>query len=425
MGARSHASSTTVSMLMRERRKKSSFKLQAVQNLDSDLAAIRGDFVGYLRERGYADATLEAYERWLSQVARWRHESGKDLSSIFREEVWRFLTQHMRGRSIVTKRRYRKVLFHWLKFQGRFRACARPAPWWPLVEEFVQYLRDDRGVSASTVEHGEREAQSFLSWRFHQQAPNWKDVRAMDIWAYSHQHIRGKTPRSSNGCMGQLRGFLRYVHLRGQCAPALMAAVPHVATHGREHRCMTLSERQRSTLLQAFDRARPEGRRDYAMTLCMLDLGLRATEVVWLQLDGIDWAGGRMVIPKTKTDRGRELPVPQHVLTAVWQYVRRGRPRTEATQLFVRHGRRSGQPLTRGLIKQTFQGAYRRCGFPKNWSGTHRLRHTFATRLYGKRVEPKTVADLLGHRHLDTTNIYMHLGPTPLRPLAQPWPIRS
>jgi site-specific recombinase XerD len=38
-------------------------------------------------------------------------------------------------------------------------------------------------------------------------------------------------------------------------------------------------------------------------------------------------------------------------------------------------------------------------------------------------VEPKTVADLLGHRHLDTTNIYMHLEPTALRPLAQPWPI--
>jgi integrase/recombinase XerD len=409
---------------MQGRRKNRSFKLQAVKSLGSDLATIREDFTEYLRVRGYADATVEAYERWLSQAARWFHASGKDLTSVFREEIWDFLTQHARGRTVLTKRSYQKALFHWLKFQGRFRARARPAPWWPLVEGYVQYLRDDRGVGASTVEHGEREAQAFLSWCFHHHAPNWKDVRTKDIWAYAHQHIRGKTPRSANGYMGQLRGFLRYVHLCGQCAPALVAAVPRVTTHGRGHRCIALSEQQRCKLLQAFDKTRPEGRRDYAMMLCMLDLGLRATEVVRLQLDGVDWASGYVVIPKTKTDRGRELPVPRHVLTAVRQYARRGRPRTEATQLFVRHGRRGGQPLTRGIIKQALQAAYRRCGFPRTWNGTHRLRHTFATRLYGKRVDPKTVADLLGHRHLDTTNIYLHLGPNPLRPLAQPWPIR-
>jgi len=409
---------------VQQRLKNSPSRRQIKEDLDADLATIRGDFTGYLRERGYADATIEAYQRWLSQAARWLQESGKDLSSIFRDEIWGFLTEHMRSRSILTMCNYRKVLFHWLKFQDRFRACKRPPPWWPLVEGYVQYLRDDRGVGASALEHGEREAQSLLSWCFQAKAPDWKAVRAKDIWAYARQHIRGKAPRSANGYMGQLRGFLRYVHLCGHCTPELVAAVPRVATHGLRHSGTTLSERQRRKLLHAFDRTRPQGRRDYAMTLCMLDLGLRATEVVRLQLDGIDWAAGHMVVPRTKTDRGRVLPIPHQVLAAVRQYARRGRPRTDATQLFVRHGRRSGQPLTRGLIKQTLQGAYRRCGFPRGWSGTHRLRHTFATRLYGKRVEPKTVADLLGHRHLDTTNIYVHLGSPPLRPLAQPWPIR-
>ena len=197
-----------------------------------------------------------------------------------------------------------------------------------------------------------------------------------------------------------------------------------MATHGQDHRCATLSEDQRQKLLHAFERTRPVGRRDYAMTVCMLDLGLRATEVARLQLDDIDWTAGRMVVPKTKTDRGRELPIPHHVLAALRQYTREGRPRGGTTQLFLRHGRRSGQPLTRGQIKQTLQCAYRRCGFPRAWSGTHRLRHTFATRLYGEHVEPKTVADLPGHRHLDTTNIYVHLGPNALRSIAQPWPIR-
>lgn len=409
---------------MRERRKNSPSKLQAMESLDTDLATIRGDFAEHLRARGYAEATVEAYQGFLAHAAHWLHGSGKSLSLIFREEVWDLLTQHLRGRSLPAMINYRKALFHWLKFQGRFRLRTCPSPWWTLVEEYVQYLRVHRGVGASALEHGEREARSFLAWRFHEHAPHWKQVRVKDIWAYARHRVRGKTPRSANGCLSQLRGFLRYVHLCGQCQPGLVAAVPHVAAHGQGHRCTTLSEGQRQKLLRAFERARPVGQRDYAMTLCMLDLGLRATEVARLQLSDIDWTAGRMVVPKTKSDRGRELPIPHHVLAALRQYTRHGRPRGDKTQLFLRHGRRSGQPLTRTLIKQTLQGAYMRCGFPRTWSGTHRLRHTFATRLYGEHVEPKTVSDLLGHRHLDTTNIYVHLGPNALRPIAQPWPIR-
>ena len=409
---------------MQERRKNSPSKLQVPESLAKDLETIHGDFTEYLRARGYAEATIEAYQRWLRHVAQWLHGSGKSLTSLFREEVWSLLTQRLRGRSFLTRIRYRKALFHWLKFQGRFRLCARPSPWRPLVDEYVQYLRVHRGVGVSAQEHGEREAQSFLSWRFQKHAPNWKHVRAKDIWAYAQHRVRRKTPRSGNECLSQLRGFLRYMHLRGQCAPGLVAAVPHVAVHGQGHRCSALSEGQRQKLLHAFERARPVGRRDYAMTLCMLDLGLRATEVIRLQLDDIDWTAGHMVVPKTKSDRGRELPIPHHVLASLRQYVRQGRPRSATTQLFLRHGRRSGQPLTRGLLKQTLQGAYRRCRFPGTWNGTHRLRHTFATRLYGEHVEPKTVSDLLGHRHLDTTNIYVHLGPSALRSIAQPWPIR-
>ena len=424
MRAWSHASLDLLSMLMRERRKNSSTKRQAADSLDSHLATIHGEFAEHLRARGYAEATIESYQRLISHAARLLHESGKDLSCIFREEIWGFLTQHMRGRSFCTMCSYRKALFHWLKFQGRFRLCARSFPWRPLVDEYVQYLRIHRGLGVSALERGEREAQRFLSWRFRKRTPDWQRVRATDIWSYVQHRVRGKTPRSANCSLSDLRAFLRYVHMSGQCTPELVSAVPHVATHGQGRRRSTLSDGERRALLHSFERARPEGLRDYAMTLCMLDLGLRATEVVRLELDNVDWPSSRMSVPKTKTDRGRELPIPRHVMAALRQYARQGRPHADSAQLFLRHGRRVGQALTRGMVKQTLQCAYRRCGFPKTWSGTHRLRHTFATRLYGKHVEPKTVADLLGHRHLDTTNIYVHPGPTALRPLAQPWPIR-
>src|SRR5262249_10284736 len=117
--------------------------------------------------------------------------------------------------------------------------------------------------------------------------------------------------------------------------------------------------------------------------------------------------------------------IPSQLLNALRQYIGDGRPLSEATYLFLRHGRRTGQPVSRTLVKLAMRRAYHRCGFPKDWGGTHRLRHTFASRLYAHGEHPKVVADFLGHRHLDTTNDYLHVDLKALRSLAQPWPLRS
>jgi integrase/recombinase XerD len=414
------------SRLVRHRGNKASDTVEAPRSLTADRASTCGDFAEYLLGRGYASATVDAYLQQLRRIWHWFDDSGGGLSlnTIFREEVWSFLRRHLRGRSPLTLQNHRKVLFHWLKFRGRFQLRARPPLWQPLVSDYIQYLRVHRGVGQSVLENSEREAQSFLSWCFQERMPRWTHVRTADIWAYARHRVQAKTPRSANNCLRFLRGFLRYVHLCGQCPPELVAAVPRVADYGRVTRSASLSEKQRERLLQAFRRSVPEGQRDYAMALCMLDLGLRATEVIRLRLSDIDWRHRRLAVPKTKTDRGRDLPLPPHIMTALNRYVCRDRPRSEVAQLFLRHGRRTGQPLTRGMIKQAMRRAYRRCGLPATWCGTHRLRHTFASRLYLQNTRPKTVADLLGHRHLDTTNDYVHIGPNALRPLAQPWPIR-
>ena len=155
----------------------------------------------------------------------------------------------------------------------------------------------------------------------------------------------------------------------------------------------------------------------------MLDLGLRGVEVISLRMKDVDWRERRLSVPATKTGRGRELPIPDHVLAALQKYVRQGRPEESRFDfLFLRHPRRRGQPLTRHILKQTVERAYRRCGFPKCWYGTHRLRHTFATRLHRSGAGVKPIADLLGHRKFDSTTIYTRIECEELRPLVCPWP---
>jgi len=89
-------------------------------------------------------------------------------------------------------------------------------------------------------------------------------------------------------------------------------------------------------------------------------------------------------------------------------------------QMFVGQTLLRGRPLTSWAIASVMNRAYRRCGFA-GWYGTHRLRHSFATRLYTHGATTKEIADLLGHRLVATTDHYTQAND--LRPLAQPWPL--
>ena len=79
----------------------------------------------------------------------------------------------------------------------------------------------------------------------------------------------------------------------------------------------TMTDEQLQTFLAVFDRATPTGRRDYAMALCQVDLGLRVSEVAGLCLEDLDWRAATLRLPAGKIGRARELPLPQRVGQAI------------------------------------------------------------------------------------------------------------
>ena len=129
-------------------------------------------------------------------------------------------------------------------------------------------------------------------------------------------------------------------------------------------------------MLRACDRRRAAGRRDYAVIVLMLRLGLRASEVATLRLDDLDWRAGQLTV-HGKGSRVDQLPLPVDVGEAIAAYLCRGRPRSATVrEVFLRV-----QPpqvgLTRGGVKAIVVGAARRAGL--GVVRPHRLRHTAAT----------------------------------------------
>ena len=387
--------------------------------LNTDIKRIDGGFTDYLRHRHTAAFTIAFYCRFLRKVARYLAKRGRCAVMLQRRDVPRIMRGCLPGWKAVSRKSRQSGLFQWLRFIGRFHEPAPCTRWQKWLEAYEHFLRVDRALADCTRAAAHHALNQYLSWQFRGRPLRWDSVQAEDLRRYAVLRCRVLSPKSVNDTLSILRQFLRFMHLRGKCSPRLALAVPTVADFGHQRLPEILSEGQRRKLLAAFDRKSNQGRRDYAIAVCLIDLGLRAVEVSRLRVDNINWRLKSLTVPAAKTSPGRQLPLPAHVASALRNYLRH-RPHTDVAQLFIGQTRLRGRALTSCAIAAAMDRAYRRCGFA-GWYGTHRLRHSFATRLFARGATTKEIADLLGHRLVATTDHYTQADD--LRPLAQPWPI--
>jgi site-specific recombinase XerD len=171
-------------------------------------------------------------------------------------------------------------------------------------------------------------------------------------------------------------------------------------------------------LLAACDRRTRTGRRDFAILLTLVRLGVRAGEVAQLALDDVDWRAGTLTI-RGKGPQVDSLPVPADVGRALASYLRRGRPTTATERtLFVR-SRAPHRGLSSTGVTQIVFGAAARAGLRPLHA--HCLRHTAATQLLRAGATLPEIGRLLRHRRALTTAIYAKVHRAALRTIAQPW----
>jgi integrase/recombinase XerD len=172
---------------------------------------------------------------------------------------------------------------------------------------------------------------------------------------------------------------------------------------GDVRRCLRgITKAAARALLDGCDRRSVLGRRDYAILITLLRLGLRAREVAGLTLDDIDWRAGELVV-RGKGARQDRLPLPAEVGHAIASYLRRGRARSDRREVFLQ-ARAPFGPIAPGTVSSTVRRACRRAAVPE--VGAHRLRHTLACEMISAGVSLVEIAQVLRHHSLQTTAVY-------------------
>jgi site-specific recombinase XerD len=295
-----------------------------------------------------------------------------------------------------------------------------------VVDGFRVHLAENCGLAERTIEKRAYYVGLFLKETFAAGRFLPSRIRRHHLHAYVANFAKTRQPESANAVAICLRSFLRYLQFRGQVEPSLVAAVPTIRKWKLDRVPRAMDDEQLNSFLSQFDRSSASGRRDYAIALCLSELGLRASEVAAMRMDDVDWERATLRIPAGKSRRERVLPLTHRVGKALAIYIRYGRLKTSAQTVFVRHSSPRGTVLNTEQVRGAMRRVYPRVPGCEHWTGTHVLRHTAATRLHRRGVSLKNLADILGHCSLDTTAIYTKIDLTSLSAVALPWPeVRS
>jgi site-specific recombinase XerD len=393
--------------------------------MDPSKIRIRGPLASHvdglwreLAAQGYAPLSIANMARVMAHLSQWLEREHLGPSGLSAKQNERFLLHRRRaGYTCWRSTRGLEPILGYLRGVGVVPPIETPyspkAAIDVVVEPYMAYIREERAVSPSTASVYERLARAFLSRRADTGAQC-----AADVSTFVLKEARTCSIGFAKLKISALRSLLRHLYVHGDIAVDLAASVPAVAGWRLATLPKALRPDEVKQLLRGCDRRTHGGRRTFAVVLLMVRLGLRAGEVAGLELDDIDWAHGELLV-RGKGRRLDRLPLPADVGAALAAYVRRSRPRTECRRLLMRV-RAPLDGLSRGSVTAIVRAACARAGLAT--VGAHRLRHTAATEMLRHGASLSDIAQVLRHRHVDTTAIYAKVDRVSLRTLAQPWP---
>lgn len=292
-----------------------------------------------------------------------------------------------------------------------------------LRRDYEDYLRGQRGLSENTIRDCWRFANRFLVFRFGEAEFDLGAITPGDVVTFLQRLTSSKMPFRDKTPPTHLRTFLQFL-FKGALTPTNLAlCVPSVAQRYQARLPRHLTPEQVEAVLAAVRAEEPLGCRNYAMILLLARLGLRAPEVVAMQLDDIDWRAGELIVRGKGSNHDR-VPIPSDVGEALAAYMRHSRSSTSRT-LFVTRKAPHGPFKDSQVLNTILKAAFARTGIapPCRYVGSHVLRHSLATNLVRQGASLAEVGDMLRHRSRVSTMIYAKLDIEGLRSIAQPWPV--
>ena len=298
----------------------------------------------------------------------------------------------------------------------------KDAPYKKLLDEYLNWLENYKGLSPGTIKIRKQYLSFFLEWFY-------KSIESKELSALSPTQVTdyfidfGATrgPSARRSMQATLRTFFCFCTQKGYITHNLDQAVPTMRTYKLSHTPRGIVDKEAQRLLNDIDRGTKSGCRNYAMIQMLYSYGVRGGQVRALRLQDINWLKNQIRFPGLKGGKDSLLPIIDPVGESLLDYLQNVRPNMPFKEVFLTLRAPYKALQKSSVLSESIRTLIRRHKIKSPSGGSHLFRHSFAIRMLKRGHSIKSIADIFGHKHIQTTFIYTKVDFKTLEKVALDW----
>jgi site-specific recombinase XerD len=233
-------------------------------------------------------------------------------------------------------------------------------------------------------------------------------------------------PAARHVAITVLKKFANYLYEQQFVDVDYSRSIPNDNYKNQPHLPSTFSEQEIGIFIKAIDRGSPKGKRDYAIFLLAMKLGMRSSDIRNLKFENINWEANNVSFDQHKTGKHITLPLLPEIGNAIIDYIKHGRPVSKESNCFLQvisPYKTLGYNDIINLVDFYLKRA--RICFKNKKHGPHALRHSYAANLLKSKTPLPIISEALGHTSTSSTMLYLRIDVESLKQCALDVPLLS
>lgn len=352
----------------------------------------------FMKEKGLSILNVKVCSMYLSDFYHGRAHHQLSTNEKFIEKAVFVLQEFVETGKIVPKQKVRY-------FDGEIGAC---------MKKFLQ-IKEYRNLKSNTLDKNESHLSSFDIFLIGRNIQSMSEINPRDIIDYIRT-LNSNHPAKIHDTLTDLRQFFDYAYTQELIDTNIARYVPkdHYVRDSKLPSYYT--EMEIVKLLGSVDRGSEVGKRDYAILLLAVKLGLRASDIAFLKFDNLNWESCTIHVSQYKTGKSITFPLLANIGNAILDYIQYSRVKSSEQYVFLL-ALSPHLPMRSQAISSMVQRYFSKAGLSdeKRRHGCHALRHSLVKELLNKQLPLPVITEVLGHKNIESTKHYIRINEEHLR----------
>ena len=274
-------------------------------------------------------------------------------------------------------------------------------------DEYLLWLSRYQGLTKSTIKSRSNYLRQFLEWYSDESASeDLRETKADDVERFFLEATSKWGRAYKFSLQATLRSFFDFCYDREHTPQNLRSSIPTIMTYRLSSVPKAIEDNEALKLLKSIDHSKKSGIRNYAILLLLFTYGVRGGQISALKLKDINWHKEEICFPALKGGKHSLDPLTAEAGNALLDYLQNVRGKSHHQEVFLTLRAPLSPMKNSDSLSRAIRTEMLSAGVQSPSMGAHCFRHGFVSRMLKQGESLKKIADLIGHKHIQTTFIY-------------------